>query len=190
MASWWRPLLIVVVLAATTDVAAFDVEGGAPKPALRPQVPGAPQAAGDQMPPAMRPGGISGQIGNAKAEFSKWYRMYQGFVAGAAKVSQLISFICGVWLVISAPLSIIGAVITIVLARGLIISVLRPFLTLLVAMSCALALATIDVVPEVTPPMVNARRQHPSELALEDGQSEVVTEAQLSGALGEANGHH
>ena len=101
------------LLLAAARVTAFEVEGGAPKPALRPQVPGAPQAAGAQMPQSVqRSGGIGGQIGNAKAEFSKWYRAYQSFVAGAAKVSQLISFICGVWLIISAPLALIPAILT------------------------------------------------------------------------------
>lgn len=139
MASWWRvPLLAVVLLASATDVAAFDVEGGAPKPALRPQMPGAPQASADQMPPAVRQGGIGGQIGNAKAEFSKWYRAYQSFVAGAARVSQLISFICGIWLVISAPLSIIGAVITMSIPDALIILYLAMFGVLLAGMEIPL----------------------------------------------------
>jgi len=51
-------------------------------------------------------------VADAAATVSKWYRAYQGFVAAAAKVSQLISFCCGVWLVLTAPFAIIGSAIT------------------------------------------------------------------------------
>ena len=141
MARWRSAKLFAVsvaLLSAATPVAAFDVEGGAPKPAMRPPNPGQPQAPQAGMPPVQRPGGIGGQIGNAKAEFSKWYRMYQGFVAGAAKVSQLISFICGVWLILSAPLAILGAVITASITDALNISFLAMYGVLLAGMEIPL----------------------------------------------------
>lgn len=139
MAARWRLVAVsVALLSAATPVAGFDVEGGAPKPAMRPPNPGQPQAPQQGMPPMQRPGGIGGQIGNAKAEFSKWYRMYQGFVAGAAKVSQLISFICGVWLILSAPLAILGAVITASITDALTISYLAMYGVLLAGMEIPL----------------------------------------------------
>ena len=43
---------------------------------------------------------------------SKWWKAYQAFVAGAAKVSQLISFVCGVWLLFSSPFAVVFSVMT------------------------------------------------------------------------------
>ena len=106
MKGQWRVGLLAV--AAVACAHGFDVEG---RPGMRPSAPGAgpplaQQSAGDR--PAVQ-GGIQGQIGGAKEKMSKWYRAYQSFVAAAAKVSQLISFCCGVWLVLSMPLSLVAS---------------------------------------------------------------------------------
>ena len=55
---------------------------------------------------------IGGQMAGAAAKVSGWYRAYQGFVAAAAKVNQLISFGCGVWLLMSTPLSVVSTLIS------------------------------------------------------------------------------
>ena len=86
----------------------IDVEGGLPAAAghRRPGlVPGAPRASTVAEKPASA-------VAGARAKVSKWYRAYQGFVAGAAKVSQLISFCCGVWLLFSSPFAVIFSVMT------------------------------------------------------------------------------
>ena len=50
--------------------------------------------------------------GRRGGKVSGWYRAYQGFVAAAAKVNQLISFGCGVWLLMSTPLSVVSTLIS------------------------------------------------------------------------------
>lgn len=91
---------------------AFDVTGGAPR---QPS-----QVAHDPLLVA-GPGGppqygisrsIGGHVAGAAAKVSGWYHAYQQFVAAAAKVNQLISFCCGVWLVMSTPLMLVGAALT------------------------------------------------------------------------------
>ena len=113
----WRFIFTLVFLVAF--VGAFDVEGGSvprqPPQALdsRPVLQGQLGAgAGVQQPQQSVVGSIGGQVAGAAAKVSGWYRAYQGFVAAAAKVNQLISFCCGVWLVMSTPLTLIGASIT------------------------------------------------------------------------------
>ncbi|KAL3910824.1 MAG: hypothetical protein SGPRY_008915 [Prymnesium sp.] len=49
----------------------------------------------------------SPQVQNLRDEVSKWYARYQGFVAGAAKVSRFISMGCGVWLVLTTPFALV-----------------------------------------------------------------------------------
>ena len=100
-------------------VGTFDVEGGSvPRqppqvPTSRPALQGQPgTVAGVQQPQQSVVGSIGGQVAGAAAKVSGWYRAYQSFVAAAAKVNQLISFCCGVWLVMSTPLTLIGASIT------------------------------------------------------------------------------
>jgi len=102
----WR---LVALLAACSRVAAFDVEGGAlGRPPLPRQGAGV-ASRGPQQQQQLGVRGIGGSVEAATAKISGWYRAYQSFVAAAAKVSQLISFCCGVWLVMSTPLTMLGA---------------------------------------------------------------------------------
>ena len=135
----WRVCLLAV--AAVAGAHGFDVEGGASKPGLRPSAPGAgpplaQQQGGDR--PAVQGGGIQGQIGGAKAKMSKWYRTYQSFVAAAAKVSQLISFCCGVWLVLSMPLSLVASSIMLRFDEAFLIVYLALYGVLMLGMELPL----------------------------------------------------
>ena len=91
-----------VVLLATLPHATlgFDVQGPGGGPPRGPQQ-GGPGGGLQQQQQQMQQRGnsIGGQMAGAAAKVSGWYRAYQGFVAAAAKVNQLISFGCGVWLV-------------------------------------------------------------------------------------------
>ena len=112
--------LSAVILATLPHAAlAFDVQGpggGPPRgpqqggPGGGPQLGGGPQQQQQQM--QQRGNSIGGQMAGAAAKVSGWYRAYQGFVAAAAKVNQLISFGCGVWLLMSTPLSVVSTLIS------------------------------------------------------------------------------
>jgi hypothetical protein len=125
----WRFLGALALLCGAAQC--YDVEGGGgPKPGLRPPAPGAGPPLG-QPPSAQGPRSAISGINSAKAEMSKWYRAYQGFIAGAAKVNQIISFLCGIWLVFSWPLTMVGACITLQLADAAMISLLAMYGVLL-----------------------------------------------------------
>ncbi len=108
-----RLALIAVALGA---VAAFDVEGGGGRgpPANMPRArQSGPPLAGASGPPRMavqQQGRVSSGVAEVSAKVSKWYRWYQNFIAAAAKVSQLISFMTGIWLTLSTPFSLLGSV--------------------------------------------------------------------------------
>ena len=117
-------------------VGAFDVEGGGP--AAVPRRPGALPPPGAAPGPSLvqRPGLA---VAGAAAEVSKWYRAYQSFVAAAAKVSQLISFACGVWLIFSTPFALVGSAITLRFQEGALCVYLALFGALMVSMEVPLS---------------------------------------------------
>ena len=57
----------------------------------------------------------------------KWGRAYQGFVAGAAKVSRWINFGTGCWLVLSTPLTVVASGLTLRPAEAVLICYLGFF---------------------------------------------------------------
>ena len=95
-----RALALALALCAIASVGAFDVEGGGVAGA-RPQMPRAAVAGA----PAAQQEGLVAKVG-------KWGRAYQGFVAGAAKVSRWINFGTGCWLVLSTPLTVLASGLT------------------------------------------------------------------------------
>ena len=77
-------------------------------------------------------------MAGAAAKVSGWYRAYQGFVAAAAKVNQLISFGCGVWLVMSTPLTLISASLTLKFTEAAMILMLGCYGVLLLGVEVPL----------------------------------------------------
>ena len=120
-----RLVLLWCVVVFASLAAGFDVEGGrAPASALR-RPPGAAQPPGSGVPLGAQPpqgplttSAPGGAVAGAKATVSRWVRMYTNFVAGAAKVSQLISFGCGFWLTFSSPFALVFSALSGSLIRG------------------------------------------------------------------------
>jgi len=119
-------LLVACTLANGLQI---DVEGGGP--ASRPGPPRGAPGRGPPLATAGARGGPQGTIAGAREEFSKWYRMYQGFVAGAAKVSQLISFVAGIWLIFSSPFAVVFSVMTARVQEAILCGFLAVFGVLL-----------------------------------------------------------
>lgn len=130
----------VLLLLARHSCVGFDVEGGRPKLPAAGQRPGLPPLAGAGSRPAVASGGgsVSGAVAEASAKVNKWYRAYQGFIAGAAKVSQLISFGCGTWLAISTPFALIGSIIGLKLHEAALVLYLGLFGVLMCGMEVPL----------------------------------------------------
>jgi hypothetical protein len=99
-----RCALCILLVIASVVCYQIDVERGGPSQ-LRP----APLGSGA---PALSRPPTASVVSDARAKVGKWLRAYQGFVAGAAKVSQLISFVCGVWLLFSSPFAIVFSLMT------------------------------------------------------------------------------
>ena len=99
-----RISVFVLLVIASAVCYQIDVERGGPSQ-LRP----APLGSGA---PALSRPPTASVVSDARAKVGKWLRAYQGFVAGAAKVSQLISFVCGVWLLFSSPFAIVFSLMT------------------------------------------------------------------------------
>jgi hypothetical protein len=110
-----RALALALALCAIASVGAFDVEGGGVAGA-RPQMPRAAVAGA----PAAQQEGLVAKVG-------KWGRAYQGFVAGAAKVSRWINFGTGCWLVLSTPLTVLASGLTLRPAEAVLICYLGFF---------------------------------------------------------------
>jgi hypothetical protein len=133
--------LFVLSAAGPAPAAAFDVEGGGLPPASRrqpgaqPPLPGvAASTAGG--PAAARSGGA---VAGMAAEVSRWAKAYNNFVAGAAKVSQLISFACGFWLTFSSPFALVFSAMTFRAQEAFLCAFLIPFGMLMVGMEVPLA---------------------------------------------------
>ena len=109
-----RALALALALCAIASVGAFDVEGGGG--GARPQMPRAAVAGA----PAAQQEGLVAKVG-------KWGRAYQGFVAGAAKVSRWINFGTGCWLVLSTPLTVLASGLTLRPAEAVLICYLGFF---------------------------------------------------------------
>jgi len=102
--------LVVACALLPASCLQIDVEGGGP--GSRPALGRRDGASFDGAAPQRTTVGATSAVAGARAEVSKWWRAYQGFVAGAAKVSQLISFMCGLWLLFSSPFAIVFSVMT------------------------------------------------------------------------------
>lgn len=128
---------VVASALLVVHVRGFDVEGGAAaaNAPRRPPTPGMMQPAAGQ-----RSAVASGKarIDGVGKEFSKWYRAYQGFVAGAAKVSQLISFCCGFWLFVTSPFALLGSAFSLRLEEVGLVGFLMLYGILLVGMEIPL----------------------------------------------------
>lgn len=104
------PLVVAAVLCVPCAAFQIDVEGGSLPRGGPPQAPGG----GPPLPGQMQRGPantVSGQVAGAANKISGWWRAYQSFVAAAAKVNQLISACCGLWLVMSTPLTLLKSVV-------------------------------------------------------------------------------
>ena len=123
---------MATLLAVLCGVAqCYDVEGGGgPRPGPRPPAPGAGLPLG-QPPQAQGARNAVTGLDSAKAEMSKWYRAYQGFISGAAKVNQIISFLCGIWLIFSWPLTMLAAALTLQFTDAAVITLLGIYGVLL-----------------------------------------------------------
>ena len=64
--------------------------------------------------------------------------MYTNFVAGAAKVSQLISFGCGFWLTFSSPFALVFSALSLKFQEAVLCAFLIPFGMLMVGMEVPL----------------------------------------------------
>ena len=132
----WR----VCIIAAVSLARGADVESPGFRPSSRPAVqqPGLPGQARPQQSQSVV-GSTSRAIGDVGQKFSRWYRAYQGFVAGAAKVSHIISAISGCWLLFATPFSIIGSAFTLRVDEVILIGYLALYAVLMVGMELPLS---------------------------------------------------